>query len=204
MNIMRPSGYFGRRAQRLQSVIVFRRLLWGDPDIVTGQVDVLPAERREMRQQVIGDIFRLAQGGDGTFEVSCVPQNDRGDDEVQPGSAVLLVLVGAIADFAEPMDKDGTRQAVAGFALVQFLAGLVPQFGILNPVEGKQRALQPPSSRSAAATPFWRGYEASCRMMTEGATVPARMEATMRRISAQWARISSTLIRPAMSGSRVG
>jgi hypothetical protein len=41
-------------------------------------------------------------------------------------------------------------------------------------------------------------------MMTEGATVPARMEATMRRISAQWARISSTLIRPAMSGSRVG
>jgi hypothetical protein len=41
-------------------------------------------------------------------------------------------------------------------------------------------------------------------MMTEGATAPARMDATMRRISAQWARISSTLIRPAMSGSRVG
>jgi len=94
-----------------------------------------------MRQQVIGDIFRLAQGGDGTFEVSGVPQNDRGDDEVEAGSAVLLVLVGAITDFAEPMDKDGTRQAVAGFALVQLLAGLTPQFG--SSTQGEERALQP-------------------------------------------------------------
>ena len=96
-----------------------------------------------MRQQVIGDILRLAQGGDRSFEVSGVPQDDRGDDEVEARSAVLLVLVGAITDFAEPMNKDGARQAVAGFALVQLLAGLTPQFGILNPVEGEERALQP-------------------------------------------------------------
>jgi hypothetical protein len=47
---------------------------------------------------------------------------------------VLLVFVGAVTDFAEPMNKDGARQAVAGFALVQLLAGLTLQFGILNPV----------------------------------------------------------------------
>ena len=90
--------------------MVFRRILQSDPDIVAGQVDVLPAQRREMRQEMFGDIFRLAQGGDRSFEVSGVPQDDRGNDEVQARSAVLLVLVGAITDFAEPMNKDGTRQ----------------------------------------------------------------------------------------------
>jgi hypothetical protein len=40
-------------------------------------------------------------------------------------------------------------------------------------------------------------------MMTEGATVPARMDAMMRKISDQWARISATLIRPPMSFSSV-
>jgi hypothetical protein len=64
---------------------------------------------------MFGDIFRLTQGRDRSFEVSGVPQDDRGDDEVQARSAVLLVLVGAVTDFAEPMNKDGTCQAVAGF-----------------------------------------------------------------------------------------
>src|ERR1700759_3220149 len=43
-----------------------------------------------------------------------------------------------------------------------------------------------PSSRSAAATPFCRGYEASWRMISEAVTVPVRMDAPMRRTSDQW------------------
>jgi hypothetical protein len=50
---------------------------------------------------------------------------------------VLLVLVGAVADLAEAMDEDSPREAVACFALVEFLAGLTPQFRILQPVECK-------------------------------------------------------------------
>jgi len=41
-------------------------------------------------------------------------------------------------------------------------------------------------------------------MIREAVTVPARIEAATRRICAQWARISATLIRPAISGSIVG
>ena len=40
---------------------------------------------------------------------------------------MLLVLVGSVADFAEPMDEDRARQTVAGLALVQLLAGLAAQ-----------------------------------------------------------------------------
>ena len=56
---------------------------------------------------------------------------------------MLLVLVGAVADLAEAMNEDGTRQAVAGFALVEFLAGLAAQFPVFQPVEGEQRAARP-------------------------------------------------------------
>ena len=41
-------------------------------------------------------------------------------------------------------------------------------------------------------------------MISEAVTVPVRIEATMRRISDQWARIRATLMRPAISGSSVG
>jgi len=57
---------------------------------------------------------------------------------------VLLILVGAVADLAEAMDEDSPRQAVACFALVEFPAGLTAQFRIPQPVEGEQRAFQPP------------------------------------------------------------
>jgi hypothetical protein len=92
---------------------------------------------------MIGDIFRLAQGGDCTLKVSGVLQDDRGDEQVEARGSVLLVLVGPVTDFTEPMNEDGTRQAVAGFPLVQLLPGLAPQFGILNPVEREERTLQP-------------------------------------------------------------
>jgi len=88
----------------------------------------------------VGDIFRLTQGRDRSFEASCIPQDGRGGDEVRPGNVVLLVLVGAVADFAEPMNENGARQTVAGFPLVQLLTGLAPQFGILNPARTNEPA----------------------------------------------------------------
>ena len=47
------------------------------------------------------------------LEVSCIPQDDGGDDEIEAGSTVLLVFVGTVADFAEPVNEDRTCQAVA-------------------------------------------------------------------------------------------
>jgi hypothetical protein len=68
-----------------------------------------------------------------SLEVSGVPQDDRGDDEVQATSKVLLVLVGEITDFAEPMNKD-CAPGVAGFALVR-VASLIGHQAIDNDAE---------------------------------------------------------------------
>ena len=98
--------------------MVFRRLVGRRPDIVAGEIDVLPPERRQVGEKVIGNALGLAQGSDRAVQITSVPQGDGRDEKVEAGSAVLLVLVGAVADFAEPMNKDGARQAIEGIASV--------------------------------------------------------------------------------------
>jgi hypothetical protein len=74
------------------------------PDIVAGEVHMFPAERGQVGQLRIADVFEPAQNIGGAFEVPGVPENDRRDDEIEAGGAVLLIFVCAVADFAEPMD----------------------------------------------------------------------------------------------------
>src|SRR5215471_3820285 len=184
--------------------MVFRDLFRACPDVVAGEVDVLPAERGQVEEELIGNLLDFTEGGDSTFKIAGVPQDDRGDEEVQTGRPILLVLVCAVPDFTKPVDEDRPSQAVARLTFVEFAAGPAAQFRILQPVERGQCALQPSRSRSAAATPFWRGYDAIWRRMSEAVTVPVRMEAATRRMSGQCARISATLMRPAISGSSEG
>jgi len=74
------------------------------------------------------------------LKVAGVPQDDGGNHQIQPGRPVLLVFVGAVADFTQTMDEDGAGEAVSGFALVQLMAGLPAESRILQPVEGEQIA----------------------------------------------------------------
>jgi hypothetical protein len=48
---------------------------------------------------------------------------------------MLLVFEGAVANFAEPMNEDGTRQAVAWLTLVDLAAGIAAQLRVLDPIE---------------------------------------------------------------------
>jgi hypothetical protein len=41
------------------------------------------------------------------------------------------------------VEEDRAGQAVAGFAAVELAGGAAPQLGVLDPVEGEQRPLQP-------------------------------------------------------------
>ena len=93
--------------------MVFRHLIRFGPDIVAGQIDVLPTERRQVVKELVGNRLDGAQRSDGAVEVAGIPQNDCGDEEVQAGGSVLLILVGAVADFSEAMDENRTRQTVA-------------------------------------------------------------------------------------------
>ena len=92
---------------------------------------------------MIGNSLGLAQGSDRLVQITRVPEGDGRDEKVEAGSAVLLVLICAVADFAEPMNKDGARQAVARFTLVQLAARAAAQLWIFDPIEREQGTLQP-------------------------------------------------------------
>ena len=50
----------GELSERPESVRVFRHLFQADPDIVTGEIDMFPAKRGQMDQQMVRSIFGLA------------------------------------------------------------------------------------------------------------------------------------------------
>ena len=94
-----------------------------------------------MGQQMVWHALDLAEHGDGPLQIAGVPQDDGGDDQVEAGGAMLLVLVGPITNLAQAMNEHGAGEAVAGLAFVQFLAGRAAQLGLLDPVEREQGAL---------------------------------------------------------------
>ena len=60
-------------AERPVSVMVFRHLVGGRPDVIAGEIDVLPADWRQVEEKVIGNILHLAQSGDGAVQIAGVP-----------------------------------------------------------------------------------------------------------------------------------
>lgn len=55
------------------------------PGVDAGQIDVFPAQRRYVLEQVI----QLRKVGDGPFDIDRIPVYDRTDDEVEAGGAWL-------------------------------------------------------------------------------------------------------------------
>ena len=60
--------------KRHQSVIIFRHLLRGAPDVIPGEVDMFPAQWGEMGEEAVWNLFDLAQGGDSALKIPRVPK----------------------------------------------------------------------------------------------------------------------------------
>ena len=57
--------------------MVFRHLIRFRPNIVAGQIDVLPPERGQVGEELRRDRLDGTQRGDGAIEIPSVPENDR-------------------------------------------------------------------------------------------------------------------------------
>ena len=88
--------------------------VWGEacvgiPEVIAGQVDVLPADRRKMGEQRIRNRLALpTQNIERPAEIHRVPERDGGGDEGQPTGPILPCRDSAIAQAAEAMEADGT------------------------------------------------------------------------------------------------
>jgi len=97
---------------------------------------VLPLERREARRRFIRNgLPAIADRGDRRLQVDGIPKHDGGDYEVQPTRPVPLVLVGAVAEFTQPVEEHRLGQGVSGFPLVQPDVDPSPQFDTADVLE---------------------------------------------------------------------
>ena len=88
--------------------------------MTAGQVDVLPTQRRQVRQQFVVHIFpRIPQCLHRSFQVDRIPQHDGRHHQVEAARAITLILETAVANFTEPVKEHGPGQRVFGFALVK-------------------------------------------------------------------------------------
>lgn len=120
----------------------FLHLLLRVPGIDAGEIDVLPAEWRDVLEQFIwNDPPMLPQTGCGATEIDGVPVDDGADDQIKAGCTECLAIERSVTDFTALMEEDGALELVSGFTLVE--AGLTtstqPRAGI--PLDHKQRAL---------------------------------------------------------------
>ncbi len=111
------------------------------PEVIAGQIDMLPTQRRQVLQQRgIDGVAVATQGVRCPFQVDRVPQHDGCRHQVEAAGPVALLLETAVANFTEAVEEHGTGQRVAGFTLVQPGMHAAAQFHALQPVEDEQHA----------------------------------------------------------------
>src|SRR3954452_47172 len=81
----------------------------GAPEVIAREVDMLPAERREVDEQRIRHRVATAmQGVQCAAEINGVPKGDGARAQARPVGGVLVALGRAAAKAAEPMEAHGT------------------------------------------------------------------------------------------------
>jgi hypothetical protein len=102
---------------------------------------MFPAERRDMWQQVEGD---LASGGGkpahGFAQFQRVPVDDCGGEEVHARDAVMLAFTGPVADFTAPVKTHRPFQRVVGFALIEPGLGAAPKVRVQDLLDHERGA----------------------------------------------------------------
>ena len=97
----------------------------GIPQIVAGEIDVLPADGGEVGEQRVREDFAAAlQFVERPTEIHGIPERDRGGDEREPACTVLLRLGRAISQSAEAVKAHGAGEGVARLALIELYGGL--------------------------------------------------------------------------------
>ena len=160
----------------------------GIPEIIAGEVVVLPADRSKVGEQGIrDDLAAKVQVIAGMPDIDGVPKGDGGGDDGKPVRAVLLRLNRAISQPAEAMKADGTSEGIPGHAFVELHGRLPPEGRQLEPVEHEQCPLDPTDFAQGQRQAVLTRISSEALEEQRGAlAAPVRTESPIA--SFQWAR----------------
>ena len=112
------------------------------PPVFSGQVDVFPSQRRDVRKEFDRDLKAgFVPGQDGLAQFQRVPVDDDRGQQVEASDSVMLTLFGSVAQFAARVEVDGALQSMMGLTLVQSALRAPAHVGVRGPVDHEQRAL---------------------------------------------------------------
>ena len=96
-------------------------MLLAIPGVDAGQIDVLPAQRRDVFQQRVLNVSSCSlQVRDRAVDIDSIPVYDRTNDEIETGGAEGLTLERSVTDFATlAVEEDGAFEFVRSLALVE-------------------------------------------------------------------------------------
>jgi hypothetical protein len=110
----------------------------GVPAVVSGQGQMLPAERRHVAHH----LGAKAELGSRDLEVAGVPEDHGGDEEIQAGRPVDLVFEVAVAHFAKLAEEQSPGERIAGLTLVQSALRTPPKVDVADPLQHEQASLE--------------------------------------------------------------
>ncbi len=114
------------------------------PLVVSGQVDVLPAERGEKFEQLrVKGLSVPSQGLGRPLYVHRVPERDGGRDEREAAGPITLLLEAAVPDLTEAAEEDGSGEGVARLTFVEAGVNAAAQFDALQPGKDEQCPFDP-------------------------------------------------------------
>src|SRR3954451_9727441 len=115
------------------------------PIVLARERDVLPAERRDVGEQFVGDDDALgADVLDGTVEIGRVPVDDGGRQQAQPRSPEALVLERAVAELALAVEEHGPAERIDRLPLVQPGMAALAECRVRQPLQGEQGPFDAP------------------------------------------------------------
>ena len=117
-------------------------MLFGVPRVDTGEIDVLPTERRDVLEQIVGNVpALLEQIGRGPAEIDGVPMDDGAHHEIESGGTECLTVKRPVTDFTALMEEDGALKLVGSFALVETSLAAPAQYRARIPLDHEQGSL---------------------------------------------------------------
>ena len=91
------------------------------PVIGTGDHDVFPTQRRDVGHNVFRNrnplfLYQLKS----PIQISCVPQDDGGDDQIKGHRVEILIELGAVTNRAATIETDSALQCVMSLSFIEY------------------------------------------------------------------------------------
>src|SRR5271165_2701699 len=98
---------------------------------------------------------------------------------------VALVLIGAVADFAESVEEYGAAERILLLTLVETNVATTTQLGVLQPLERKESPFQLSQFAQGERQAILAGIGRELAQITEAVTVPVLIDRARRSSSSQ-------------------